>query len=319
MKTVLIISILSLFLIPLQAEDPLNAARNYLDENRVLKQTIVYPDSYKSLRAKIAASHDPETKFGPYIWGLASATTKVLTPEQSKELDAVINAKRENPVNWHDVRNIVRVQSLLAMWECAGATEPAEVAALDEEWNVWNEMRLAYMFEEFVVQERFQRAAWAILTLEQRQSLIDGEFDSLIKKNTGHGRAFSAPKQVLKAIGEPTDRAAFDKVTAEWEKKWETVAEQNEAAAKFNRQRELAMDQTDETFAVAAAKEAEKAFNAFTTAERNAIRDLVQAGYINGPERDQKIAKIQDGLRSKMLKSYREHGSELLRRMGEMK
>ena len=97
------------------------------------------------------------------------------------------------------------------------------------------------------------------------------------------------------------------------------MSDDNEAAAKFDRQHELAMDLADETFAVASAKEAENAFSAFAQAERDAIRELVQAGYANDPEVPNKIAKLRDDFRAKMLESYGEHGAELLRRMGETK
>ena len=179
MKTALALLSLTLLTNPLNAADPLDAARSYLEENRVYHQPVVPPADYAALKAKIAALRDPKTKFGPYIFRFANPKANVLTAEQSEKLQAVIEARRTNPVNWHDVRNIVRVQSLLVMWDYAGATDPSKIAELDKQWSAWTEVRLAYMFEEFVMQDRFQRAAWAIFTPEQRQKLIAGEYDSL--------------------------------------------------------------------------------------------------------------------------------------------
>lgn len=308
----------TLFFASVSGEDRLTAAREFLDVNRVSTQEMVVPANYKVLHARIAASRDPETKFGPYIFALANSKSKVLSEEQLEKLRDVIEARRTNPVNWHDVRNIVRVQSLLAMWELAAATDEARVSELEREWQAWNELRLAYMFEELVMRDRFQRAAWAVFTLEQREKLVAGDYDILIKKNTGHRRVFSAHKQVLKALGKPQDKAAFDAAVVEWEKKWEAVTEWNMGAARFDRQREMAMDQADESFAVISAKESERVFSEFTRAERDAIRDLVQAGYAGDTALGKKAAATRDKLRNKMLTDYREHGEELLRRLGEI-
>ncbi len=220
-------------------------------------------------------------------------------------------------MNWHDVRNVVRVQANIALWAYAAERDAAQADRLKQEWNRWTDLRLAFMFEEFVAQERFQRAVWEVFTAEQRRRLVAGELDSRIRKNTGHSRSFSAHKQVLKALGQPPDKAAWDTAVANWEKKWKPVAAQNEGAARFERQRELAMDQADETFAVAAWSEQEAAFRGFVSAERDAIRNLVQAGYQQTPDLAKKAAEYQQKLRAQMLEKYSAHAGEFLRQLGE--
>ena len=302
----------------LHGDDRLAGAREFLDAHRVYTQEIVPPANYDELQAKITAMRDPETKFGPYIFGLANPKSEVLSAEQRNKLKALIEARRTNPVNWHDVRNIVRVQSLLTLWEYAGATDDVRVAELDLEWRAWNELRLAYMFEEFVMQDRFQRAARDVFTPAQRKKIAAGDYDKDARMNTGHSRAFFADRHVLKALGKPENQAAFDQVQSEWEKKWKAVSEKIKAAAKFDRKREMAMDLVDESFAVASAMEAQKAFSAFTTAERDAIRALVQAGYAGDPDLQEKVGKARGKLKEKMKTDYREHGADLLRAMGEI-
>ncbi|MBI1373996.1 MAG: hypothetical protein GC159_14840 [Phycisphaera sp.] len=315
----LIVAAIAVLGTPLRGADGRDAARAYLEAHRVCTQPLAPPADYAALRAKVAASRDPQTKIGPYFFALAGPRSKVLSPEQHDQLNALIEAKKAEPVDWHDVRNIVRVESLMTLWDYAAETDPAKLAELDKRWNDWNELRLAYMFEEFVARDRFQRAAWAVLTAEQKQQLAAGDFDASIKKNTGHSRAFSADKQVLRALGQPRDQAAFDKAAAAWRAKWEAVADANEAAAKLDRQRELAMDLTDEAFAAATAHEAGKAFGAFARAERDAIRDLLHAGYAESPDVSAAVAKAKDDLRTRMLDAYGDHGAELLRMMGETK
>ena len=260
----------------------------------------------------IAGSRDPESKFGPVIFAFAKPEVDVLTPAQRTQLSAVIEQRNHGPVNWHDARNIVRVQSLIALWAYAAEPNEAEVAKLDQVWRDWNDLRLAYMFEEYVVRERFQRAAWAVFTPEQRQQIVAGNHDSLIKKNMGHRRAFSANKQVTKMLGKPANPSAFNRVVAQWKKQWEAVSQLSESSDKFNRQREWVMDQTDEAFAVAAWEEQESAFRSFTQSERDAIRDLIQAGYSNEADLAEKTAAIQQELRALIFEKYTGYAEKFL-------
>ena len=313
MKTTLALLAIFFLLNSLQGADRIKAAQDYLDRHSVYKQVIVKPANYETLRTQISATRDPQTKFGPYIWALVKPKSGILDSAKIKELEGLIEARNNSEINWHDARNIVRVQSLLALWEYAGAKDVAQVAKLDKEWLAWNELRLEYMFQEFVVKERFQREVWAILSPGQQEKLRSGDYDHLIKKNTGHGRAFSAHKQVLRALGDQQNKSAFDQAVAKWEKKWITVHERNSAAAQFDRQREQAYHLAGEGFAVVFAKESGVAFSLFTTAERDAIRELIQAGYADTPQLRQNIAKAREKLHTKMIKTYSEHGAELLR------
>jgi len=318
MKTAL--AFLALFSLSnsLYGADPLKAAREYLDQHSVYKQAVEQPANYESERAQVLATRDPQTKFGPYIWVLVKPKSGILDSAQIQKLEALIAVRNDSPINWHDACNIVRVQSLLTLWEYAGARDAAQVARLDKEWLVWNELRIEYMFQAFVVKERFQRQVWAILTPEQQLKLRLGDYDHLIKKNTGHGRTFSAHKQVLKALDDPQNQTAFDQAVAKWEKRWITVHERNSAAAQFDRQREQAYHLAGEDFAVVFAKKSGKAFSLFTTAERDAIREFIQAGYAETPQLRQNIAKARKKLHTKMIKTYSEHGAELLRALGEI-
>ena len=103
------------------------------------------------------------------------------------------------------------------------------------------------------------------------------------------------------------------------ERKWQSVSTEIEAAAKFERQRELSMDESNEAFAVAAWMEQETAFRIFALAERDAIRELVSAGYPSANDLKSTIATYQEKLRLEMIEKYREHAGELLKGLGELK
>lgn len=318
----LLVSIATLILITgdLPAEaDRLSAAKAFLDENCLHTEEIAPSPDNDDTRARITASRDPESQFGRLLFSLARPGTGVLSGEQLAKAADLIAARQAAPVNWHDVRNIVRVQAMLLLFPHAIATDPGEVARVRSEWEAWTELRLDYMLQEFVAQERFQRAFWAILRPEQKQQVTAGGLESKYKKSTGHSRGFFADRIVIKALGKPAHPDAFEKATSAWRARWEDVQAGMEESARFNRQREFAMDAADEAFAVATWPDQARAFCAFAKAERDAIRDLVQAGYeVDGPLRE-KVTALVKSQRTEMLEKYQAQGAELLHRMGEFK
>jgi hypothetical protein len=78
------------------------------------------------------------------------------------------------------------------------------------------------------------------------------------------------------------------------------------------------MDVSGEQFARMARKEVQTAFDQFTHAERDAIRELVQAGYDHTPELSKHSSSYQAELQAQMLEKYSEHAGALLRMMGEI-
>ena len=303
---------------PIYAQGKLAAAERYLADH-LHEAMDPLPDSdYEKLHTRISALRDPETQFGSYIFGLKKPAADVLTNDQIATIDELIEKKNASPINWHDARNTARMQGLITLWAYATESDEDNAAELKKIWEQWNDLRLAYMFQEFIAKEQFQRMVWAVLTPEQKTQLIAGEYDEHIKKNTGHARSFTAAKRVLKEFGEPDHPEEFATVAEKWEAKWQDVVDAHNPAAKFARQRELAMDEADERFARMARKEVQDAFNLFAHAERDAIRELVLAGYNVTPELAKRSAAYRAELRAQMLEKYREHAGDLLRMMGEI-
>tara|TARA_B100000925_G_scaffold126008_2_gene94004 strand:+ start:298 stop:954 length:657 start_codon:yes stop_codon:yes gene_type:complete len=194
---------------PIHAQDKLAAAERYLADH-LHEAMDPFPDpDYEKLHTKISALRDPETKFGPYIFGLKKPTTGILTDEQIAAIDELIEKKNASPINWHDARNTARMQGLITLWAYATESDEDYAAELKKIWEQWNNLRLAYMFQEFIAKEQIQRRVWAVLTPEQKTQLIAGEYDEHIKKNIGHARSFSAAKRVLKGFGEPDHPEEF--------------------------------------------------------------------------------------------------------------
>ena len=156
--------------------------------------------------------------------------------------------KNASPIIWHDARDTARMQGLIILWAYATESNEDDAAELKKVWEQWNDLRPAYMFQEFIAKEQFQRKVWAVLTPEQKAQLIAGE-----------------------------------------------------------------------RFARMARKEVQGAFNLFTLTERDAIRELVLAGYNVTPELTKRSATFQAELRAQILEKYRENAGDLLRIMGEIK
>jgi len=299
------------------ADDTLTRALDYLQDHRLSSDTIHPHPDFAHLKKKIAARPDPGSQFGYVIFSVARHSDKLLSAEQASQLNALIASREQHPVHWHDIRNIVRIHAVSAMWDYARADiDPARHRA---NWVAWTELRIAYMFEEYMAAERFHRAFLAILNADQRSKLISGEWDSFLKKSTGHKRLFSADKQVRRVMGKPDDRAAFEQASRRWHDLWRPMHKRYLAASKFQRQRQFAIDLGGEDFDVAAWQEYAKAFRAFVTMECDAVRDILQTGYEIDGRAAAKLDQNCNRLHADMIEKYRPGCSDFLRAIGSIK
>ncbi len=313
------IAILLFLFEPGFAGERIDMARDFLKQNQIFHGEIQIPDNFDQVKTAVKAKPDPESKFGYIVFSIARNSSSLLSEEQAKRLDDLIKKRKASPVNWHDVRNIVRVQTLIAMWDFVIEEDEAKAAQLKSKWNDWNDLRLDFMFQEFIGKERFQRSAWEILTAEQRQKLLRGDWDSYLKKNIGHLRLFAADKRARQALGNPDNRAAFDETSQKWKTKWEPMLEKYWQASRFQNRREFSMDEADEVFAIAAWSEYASAFQAFAESECDAIRNVVQAGYEIDSALAEKVIEVQENARSEMIKKYSPTASTFLRLLEEIK
>lgn len=304
MKLFPLLSLLVVFFGAASADDRLQIARQSLKANRIFTGPLETSDNYKQLYKKVSARPDPNSKFGYIVFSIARHHKKLLTTEQSKELESLIESRQNASVNWHDNRNIVRIHAVFALWKYAAATESAEVAKLKSNWEAWTDLRIDYMFEEFIAKERFQTKAWQILTAAQQEQLLSGAWDQYLKKSTGHGRLYSAPKQVSRELGKPDHPELFAQTAEKWRAAWQPMLAEYNSASQFQRKREFSLNLAGEPFAAASWSDYAKAFRAFVTMERDAIRELVQSGYDINPDLEEKLAKTEAKFRDGMIRKY---------------
>ena len=149
------------------------------------------------------------------------------------------------------------------------------------ELETWMRLRIAWTEQEHLAQYRFARDVWNVLTPEQRGKLLAGEWRQFAKQDTGHTRDDFTEKTIVRALGKPDDKAAFDSAIAAWSKQRAPLhaavmeAENNERLIVF------AMDLNSEPMAQAASLKANTTFSTLCLAEGDAFRRIVQAAYRN--------------------------------------
>jgi len=287
-------------------------AQAFLESNAVLDQWPSAPDDFEAIHSEIARRGDPESKFGYIVFSIARHGEKLLTEEQRTQLTDLIGKRAAATIDWHDVRNLIRVKAQVALWEYAAETDLALAAKLKRDWDSWTDLRIAYMEQEFFDKERFQRAAWNLLTEKNKEDLLGGKWDRYLKKEAGHGRLFSADKQVTRVLGKPDKPEAFNKVKGVWRTQWNIMWNAFQSESEFERKREFSMDVADETFAITSWRQNYvPGFREFAEHECDAIRALVQAGYKIDGEARIEIENYRGNLRKGALEKHKELPPEI--------
>ncbi len=294
-------------------EEALKTARKFRKAHAEIDPLPEKPLDFAKTRSLLAEKKDPQTKFGYLVFSVSRHREKLLRPEQAAQLQRLIQARSEREIDWHDVRNIVRVRAQVAMWEYAESVDRDDQFRKKKIWQQWTDQRLAYMLEEMVADYQFQQAAWEILDQEQQQKLLSGVWDKYMKKSTGHKRLFGADKQIRKALGPPDDTANFEKAKALWSEKWPAMWERYQAAATFDHKRQFYRNLSSEAFAIHAWQENyAPAFREFADYECEAVRDLLQSGYSLNDSQLATLAAYRKSLRDSAAKKFEGNPEEIL-------
>lgn len=252
-------------------------------------QTAASGDARSDVAKTILARPDPGAFFLRYAFGLKQNAKKLLTPEQTAQLVAVL--EKHTPANsrWHDERNTLRCKWTELMWLHAAASD-TEAPKLRAELETWMRLRMMWTEQEHLAQYRFARDVWGVLTPEQQKKLLAGEWKDFAKQDTGHTRGDFTEKVTIRALGKPDDKAAFDAAIAAWSKQRAPLHAAVAEAENNERRIVFAMDLNSEPMANAANVKANAAFSALYAAEADATRRIVQAAYRDPSARCAKAA-----------------------------
>lgn len=246
------------------------------------------PDNSKL--TTILARPDPGTFLLRYAFALKQHAKKLLTEEQRSRLLTVLDRHTPAHSRWHDERNTLRCKWTELMW--LHAANEAEAPKLRKQLGECMRLRMIWTQQEHLAQYRFARAVWEVLTPEQQQRLLAGEWKTYAKQDTGHTRGDATVKIIARALGKPDDQAALDAAIASWAKQREplhaalTVAENDERRIVF------AMDLNSESMAHEANARVIAAYTALYNAEADAIRRIVQVSYREAGTRCKNAATV---------------------------
>ncbi len=190
---------------------------------------------------------------------------------------------------WHDERNTLRCKFNEVLWRYTGATD-ANAIALRNELKGWMRLRMIWTQQEHLAQYRFAHAVWDVLTPEQQALLIAGDWKTYATQDTGHTHADASAKVIIRALGKPDNKAAFDTAVAVWAKEREPLHAAVAKNANDERRLVFAMDLNSEPLAHHANLAANDAFTQLYLAEADAFRRIVQDGYTNPETRCAKAA-----------------------------
>jgi hypothetical protein len=225
---------------------------------------------------------DPLTSFETFIFGIKRHSARLLAPEQAKRWEEMLARHTPVTLRWHDERNLVRCLFERVCWDYAVA-DNARADAVRRELERWLDLRMAWMFEEEIAHDRFRRAAWQVLTDEQRRKILAGEWDEQVKKSTGHSYVLWADRIVTRALGKPQDSASFDRAAAARKAAYAAPHARYTAAATRHRRVSFALDVNSEDMVIASWREVDRTFREIVLAEAEAIRVLCRTGYAASP------------------------------------
>lgn len=307
------------FYTPSLASSDLASAKAYLAKYQLESELKISLDRSSECYEKVSQLRDPETKMWVYIFGLSNPKKKVLTEDQCQSIKKIIEERRELEVNWHDVRNIIRVKANLCLWEQILAENEVESAKLKVEWQEWSRLRLAYMYQENLASMQFFKKCWNVFTEEQKKNILNGKFEHLIKKNKGHARKFSADKIVQKTLGKPDKVKDFHQIIEKWKGKWSDFYLRFSKAMLLSRKYEGYMDKCSKGFGIAIWNDYSNLFAEFLQLEGESVIEIVGASYTLGDEQRLKIKKSIVKMKLDMISKYSDNGRGLLVVMGDMR
>ncbi len=236
------------------------------------------PEEMDAIVALVLERPDPETFFDRYVFGLQRHAAKLLTPEQAGELEQLIDRYAPLRTRWHDERNTLRCKFNEVMWRYAAAPE-AEAPGLRTELEGWMELRMEWTLREHLVHHALNAETWGLLDTEQRQHLLNGDWKTCAKLDTGHTRGNFTERIITRALGQPDRPKAFASALAEWETERGPLHQELEETEDTARRVGFAMDVNSTPLIREVTEKANSAYAKLYLAEAEAMRRLVQAGY----------------------------------------
>lgn len=277
MRLPLVILIASTGLLP-GDDAPLAAAEAHLRAHTVLRAEQPRPEDHRETIERLLQSRDPETTATSFLHGIRRHATKLLSEEQTARWNALLEEGLPQLKRWHDERNVLRGIFFARAWRLPALT-PAEREPAMNNLRSWLRVWLELTLRERIAQHHLCRDAWALLTPAQRASLSRGDWDRFVRKSTGHQRAYFGDRIVVRALGPPNHREAFENLSSELERKQSTIRRNLLEAERRWRILTFAQPAASDEILAAEWQRTSVALGAFFLDQVEHIDRLVGAGY----------------------------------------
>lgn len=155
---------------------------------------------------------DAGTKTLSFVHAIRRQSGKLLTPDQTDRLNALLESRQDVIKRLHDERNVLRGFFFAKVWEMP-LLEKADRQAAMNELHAWLAVWLEITLHERIAHHHLSRDAFGILTQQQRDALGRGDWDGYVRKSIGHKRAYFGDRIVSRALGKPDHPVEFGKLS----------------------------------------------------------------------------------------------------------
>ncbi|MGB0580683.1 MAG: hypothetical protein ACPGVU_13350, partial [Limisphaerales bacterium] len=191
-------------------QTPLETARAHVETNPVYHDELPEFAAFMDpIETQLKKGRDSQTKTMSFVHGIRRHAAKLLSPAQSEQLNRLLDSRATEIKRLHDERNVLRGFFFAKAWELPLGT-PTKRRQVMSDLQSWLLVWMDITMHERIAHHRLCRDAFNVLSPEQRQKLVAGEWDEYVRKSTGHKRAYFGDRIVKRALGDPSDPVRFE-------------------------------------------------------------------------------------------------------------
>gem|GEM_PF-2038143 len=215
MRSLVLILLLALLSVPSTKGNDRQAilvARTHVETSAVYRGSKPDFGKFESRINRLLDGRDAETKTMSFVHAIRRQSGKLLTPNQADRLNALLENRQSVIKRLHDERNVLRGFFFAKAWEMPLLEKADRQAAMNELHN-WLAVWLEITLHERIAHHHLCRDAFALLTPQQRDDLVRGDWDQYVRKSIGHKRAYFGDRVVIRALGKPDRSVQFGKLS----------------------------------------------------------------------------------------------------------
>ena len=261
-----------------ESRSPLETARAHVAAIRGSQHAGSNSEELQRQVEESLQGRDPKTSATSFLHGIKRRAGRLLTKEQAKRWNELLDGRQPELKRLHDERNVLRGFFFAKAWELPLLEGEARMRA-EADLKAWLGVWLDLTLWERIAQHRLCRDAWEILDADQRAAIARGDWDRHVKKSMGHKRAYFGDRIVSRALGKPGNAAAFEQHSATLAKEHAPVRERLLEAERRWRILTFAQPPVSDDLLAAEWSRTSAALGAFFLTQADHQERLSRAGY----------------------------------------